>query len=248
MVDEVSEDAAWESLMLENEKIGKKFSVIKRNGLLGEKFSRLIPIRLLEEKVNSRSGYECRCECGNLTKVSISDLLNGHTKSCGCLDREKFLERSTIFTNEGRLNHKKRAETNIKNRSKKVEFIKTQVGRTVGRLVLVGYAGVGDKKGHLIHCKCSCGKEVVLLFSDFMRGKPKSCGCFKKEAIKNLKDKGRAFGKGYSFNKSNEKWVAYLPGSDNDGEQVWLGTFETEQEAFEAVLKARGFIKKDVAS
>jgi hypothetical protein len=29
----------------------------------------------------------CRCDCGNLCSVSISNLKNGHTQSCGCLQK-----------------------------------------------------------------------------------------------------------------------------------------------------------------
>lgn len=31
----------------------------------------------------------CKCACGNITKVQSSNLLNGHTKSCGCVAIEK---------------------------------------------------------------------------------------------------------------------------------------------------------------
>ena len=37
----------------------------------------------------------CRCRCGNEKRVSVYNLLRGHTKSCGCLRRERAVSRST---------------------------------------------------------------------------------------------------------------------------------------------------------
>lgn len=36
---------------------------------------------------NNKIYWKCKCQCGNLTEVATSDLKNGHTKSCGCLQR-----------------------------------------------------------------------------------------------------------------------------------------------------------------
>jgi hypothetical protein len=38
--------------------------------------------------------WECVCICGQKTEVAGYDLRNGHTKSCGCLDREKTSDRN----------------------------------------------------------------------------------------------------------------------------------------------------------
>ena len=57
--------------------------------LTGQKFGRLTVI----EKTTKRSPHgeiiwKCRCKCGNITEVRGSNLLGGHTKSCGCLYKE----------------------------------------------------------------------------------------------------------------------------------------------------------------
>lgn len=41
--------------------------------------------RLTVESCLSGDKYECRCECGSVAIVSRSNLLTGHTRSCGCL-------------------------------------------------------------------------------------------------------------------------------------------------------------------
>lgn len=37
--------------------------------------------------------WECRCDCGNLTKVPSTSLKQGTTRSCGCLRRDWLKER-----------------------------------------------------------------------------------------------------------------------------------------------------------
>ena len=37
----------------------------------------------------------CRCRCGNERRVLVYSLLSGHTKSCGCLSRERSCDRNT---------------------------------------------------------------------------------------------------------------------------------------------------------
>lgn len=50
-----------------------------------QRFGKLIAIKPTEERSQRKIKWLCKCDCGNFIKVSISDLLNGHTKSCGCL-------------------------------------------------------------------------------------------------------------------------------------------------------------------
>lgn len=51
------------------------------------------------ESLTDKSGrkvriFECICECGTKKTYRLSNLSSGHTKSCGCLKREKSKERS----------------------------------------------------------------------------------------------------------------------------------------------------------
>lgn len=36
----------------------------------------------------TKNYVECRCDCGKMTCVKVCDLVNGRTKSCGCLQKE----------------------------------------------------------------------------------------------------------------------------------------------------------------
>lgn len=52
----------------------------------GERFGRLVVL----ETWRGKSGYRCRCkcDCGNVVDVSVSNIVMGITRSCGCLRRE----------------------------------------------------------------------------------------------------------------------------------------------------------------
>lgn len=45
-------------------------------------------------KTYSKSFWKCTCQCGNIISVAASDLINGHTQSCGCIksrEEEKII-------------------------------------------------------------------------------------------------------------------------------------------------------------
>lgn len=66
----------------------KKVVILKE----GERFGRLTVIREVEPKIYGSNGYVryflCKCDCGNESVVSIHNLRNGVTRSCGCLRKE----------------------------------------------------------------------------------------------------------------------------------------------------------------
>lgn len=59
-----------------------------RADVAGQRFGRLTAIIPLEEKLNGRTVWACRCDCGQPAQVTISALRKGDTRSCGCLRRE----------------------------------------------------------------------------------------------------------------------------------------------------------------
>lgn len=56
--------------------------------LIGNKINRLKVISYFHK--NRRTYAECECECGNKSTPTMQSLLNGHSKSCGCLNRENL--------------------------------------------------------------------------------------------------------------------------------------------------------------
>ena len=60
----------------------------KHNDLNGMTFERLTVIGEGGRTKDRHILWECRCECGNIVNVSSRDLVTGHTKSCGCLQKD----------------------------------------------------------------------------------------------------------------------------------------------------------------
>lgn len=74
--------------------------------LVGTKFHRLTVISFVE-MIGSHSYWVCRCDCGKEKIVRKTSLTSGHTKSCGCLQREKFIEQTVrLSTTHGKRHSK----------------------------------------------------------------------------------------------------------------------------------------------
>lgn len=63
--------------------------------LAGERFSRLRAIKRVGTSKWGSVLWKCRCDCGKEQVVCAATLMNGQTKSCGCLNRERSRECST---------------------------------------------------------------------------------------------------------------------------------------------------------
>lgn len=64
--------------------------------IIGKKFTRIIVIKYLYSNKNKKRIYLCRCDCGIEKNIIGADLLNGTTKSCGCLFLESLKKRSRV--------------------------------------------------------------------------------------------------------------------------------------------------------
>lgn len=74
---------------------------MKRYELSGQRFGRLVAIKYIPSELRKKSDgtrregkWLCACDCGMTTMVCAGDLVNGRTKSCGCLHRESTTERN----------------------------------------------------------------------------------------------------------------------------------------------------------
>ena len=63
----------------------EQVSKVKMKNLIGQKFGRLTVIELTKQRIDNKIIWKCQCECGNIVYAISSNLLDGHTKSCGCL-------------------------------------------------------------------------------------------------------------------------------------------------------------------
>lgn len=61
-------------------------------------------------------------------------------------------------------------------------------GKVFGRLTVIHrgqtVATSGGQKKTVWHCKCSCGKEIDVVYQQLIRGKTHSCGCYNSDIVK----------------------------------------------------------------
>lgn len=147
--------------------------------LIGQKFGKLTVISQQGRRKTQQIVWDCICDCGNSTRVSTTNLKNGHTRSCGCYQKERA------------------SQSNLKN----------IIGKRFGRLI-VNYQAGRTKHGQVIwHCTCDCGNEKDITSSCLLKGETRSCGCYKKEIISQIKSinlTGKKFGRLLVIKKSEK--------------------------------------------
>lgn len=70
----------------------------------GDRFERLELVRRIL-RLGNKAHWEVRCDCGGASVVLETNLLYGHTRSCGCLHSERVRE-THLKHGEGRDGHK----------------------------------------------------------------------------------------------------------------------------------------------
>lgn len=187
-----------------------------RNGLdlTGNQYGWLTVLRRADVqqlgKNNNRTYWECLCDCGTNTIVQTDHLVNGHTRSCGCMKR--YMKRGKRF---GKLTlisaampkqsmrywncrcdcgRKLTVSIDTIFRANSVccecrDSAKPRLdltGRAFGRLtVLMELDPIIDRRGNHIPCwlcRCSCGREVVVRQENLLRKVTRSCGCLRRKA------------------------------------------------------------------
>lgn len=115
--------------------------------LIGKKFNLLTVIKKANftKKADSIT-WECKCDCGNITYATTSELQNGHKKSCGCLKNKSNAEDLT-GKRFGLLTVKKRDGT-IKEGRRATWKCKCECGKTVV------VRAVDLKSGNTKSCGC----------------------------------------------------------------------------------------------
>ncbi|RLB06914.1 MAG: hypothetical protein DRG27_06945 [Deltaproteobacteria bacterium] len=63
----------------------------------GDKYNKLTAIRFDHKKEN-RQYWLFKCDCGNEKVIYVNHIKNGHTKSCGCLQRERHTTHNRCYS------------------------------------------------------------------------------------------------------------------------------------------------------
>jgi len=89
--------------------------------LTGKTFGRLTVVERSFSPRRSRTIWICRCTCGQESDVISKHLVSGHTRSCGCLCKERTREANTIHGNAGiRMTPEYRSWRGLKERCQQV--------------------------------------------------------------------------------------------------------------------------------
>ena len=121
----------------------------KRNiDLVGHRFGRLVVL----SRSTTSAKWVCRCDCGNLVEVTTTHLKTGHTKSCGCLQKDITSEVRGINLNRQRFG------------------LLTVEGLDIEK-------SISEKKYWV--CQCDCGSRISVSTGDLRSGNTQSCGCSK---------------------------------------------------------------------
>lgn len=193
----------------------------KKEEMIGIKFGRYTVVDYIKKERGSYY-WLCSCDCGNkFNEVMEQNLLNGTSQSCGCLAKEKFRARRLVdITGQkfGRLtalervtkkgqskwlcecdcgNYKIIEQGHLTNGStKSCGCLQTKdiAGNIFGMLTVIERVYLEDKLYSYWLCKCECGNEKILKYSNLMSGATQSCGCLKNKIIDELMI-GNKFGK-----------------------------------------------------
>jgi hypothetical protein len=60
----------------------------------GNRYSKLVVLSRAENDITGCAQWLCLCDCGNESVVRGSLLRDGHTKSCGCIQKDKTAQRN----------------------------------------------------------------------------------------------------------------------------------------------------------
>lgn len=156
----------------------------KRVDMAGQRFDRLTVI-CYDHRDSGDSLWRCRCDCGNEVVVRRKNLLSGLTKSCGCLKREKGVEKA-----------KKMREVRKKKQTEDL------TGKVFGKLTVIQPERISSYL-----CRCECGREGIYSAGDLLTGRRRSCGCGPKGS-KPVNIDGQRFGKLVVLRRNQEASTA----------------------------------------
>jgi hypothetical protein len=125
--------------------------------LIGKRVGKLTVLKLADKRGHNKAVlWECRCECGNYTTATTTQLKKGTKKSCGCL--------------------KKKSPPNVLDLT----------GKRFGKLTVIERVGATKKYNALWLCRCDCGNTTKARGTSLKRGETVSCGCMVEDRVNKM--------------------------------------------------------------
>ena len=130
--------------------------------MIGKTFGRLQVTSLVVDGGGKHTIAICKCICGKEYMGRAYHVRDLTVRSCGCLNKEKRIERT----------------------------LKDLTGMRFGRWTVLERAETrttrAEKKKAIWKCHCDCGKTADVMASSLNKGNSTSCGCYRTELVKQL--------------------------------------------------------------
>lgn len=131
--------------------------------LRGQRFGRLLAIEPTDKRDGSNIIWKMKCDCGNITYASTGNLGQGHTKSCGCWQKEWASKNAAQVGKNSAID---------------------LTGKKFNRLTALEATERRRSNGVVWKCRCDCGNITYVDTSGLQNGYTKSCGCLTIETSK----------------------------------------------------------------
>lgn len=205
--------------------------------LIGKKFGRLTVIKEADSNIKHRRAWCCKCECGNTKDVIVTtgDLKNGHTQSCGCLQRERASKSNKRYN---RYEFKDDYVIGYTNKEEQFIFDKDDYDK------VKNYCWMISDNGYVV----SQHKDKIIRFHIFIMGKRDG---FVIDHINQIRHDNRKSNLRYAtksqnrintkykikgaYMSKNKKWYARIR---VNGKDINLGSYKTKEEAILARQQA----------
>lgn len=159
----------------------------------GKIYGKLTVLEYISEK-GKKSKWKCKCECGNIILVDGADLRRGHTRSCGCYQKEQTSKASLIDL----------------------------TGQFFGELEVLerDFNYVGKHVPTHWFCLCHACGNIDSFYSESLRKGQISCGCLKSKGeykiTKLLVNNNIKFISQYHFQDVRNRYYDFALLDDND--------------------------------
>lgn len=120
------------------------------------RFGKITALEPTEKRQSGCIVWKCKCDCGNICYINSHSLKTGNTKSCGCLNNEKRIERINRY--------------NEKN-------FKDITNQRFGELLAIKPTKYRSGSNIIWECQCRCGNICYISNNNLLKGTTKSCGC-----------------------------------------------------------------------
>ena len=201
--------------------------------LTGMRFGKLTVISFCGVNKHHKRLWQCRCDCGSITVTTGSDLIKGHTKTCGCSWRK---ENQAVF-------HESYVEMfTTKGESFMIDADDYDRVKNVCWYMKHGYVlgCINGKEVNLHRFLTDCPKDAIVDHinqnkADNRKSNLRIVNHSQNNMNKPMQKNNTSGFVGVNYHKKNKKWTASISVNHR---QIYLGSFSVMQDAIEARKKA----------